>query len=167
MIQQTLGDLERPSAGGTIEYVSMISQPPTSRDRYTLTPLHAKGGIGQVWLARDTAMDREVALKELRPDRSDNDRDAAAVPRGGADHRASSSTRGSCRSTSWPAVETERRRGAPYYTMRFVRGRTLSEAVARLSPRTRRRQGQSLELLALLQAFVGVCNAVAYAHSRA
>ncbi len=107
----------------------MISQPPASRDRYTLTTLHAKGGIGQVWLARDTAMDREVALKELRPDRSDND---ALLRRffqearitGQLDHPGVVPVYELARS------DVRADGGRPYYTMRFVRGRTLSEAVA-------------------------------------
>jgi serine/threonine protein kinase len=39
-----------------------------SQERYTLTHLHASGGIGRIWLARDTAFGRNVALKELRPE---------------------------------------------------------------------------------------------------
>jgi eukaryotic-like serine/threonine-protein kinase len=166
LIRQTLGDIERPKrAGGAIEYVSMISQPPTSRDRYTLSSLHAKGGIGQVWLARDTAMDREVALKELRPDRSDND---ALMRRffqeakitGQLDHP------GIVPVYELARGDTSTGDGRPYYTMRFVRGRTLSEAVDVYHRELAAGKASLSELLALIQAFVGVCNTVAFAHSR-
>src|SRR5262245_58358181 len=35
--------------------------------RYQRTGLHAEGGMGSVWLARDGRLDRVVALKELQP----------------------------------------------------------------------------------------------------
>jgi serine/threonine-protein kinase len=50
--------------------------------------------------------------------------------------------------------------------MRFVRGRTLSEAAGAYHARRQRGEATPLELRELLGAFVGVCNAVAYAHSR-
>src|SRR5262249_24113093 len=56
--------------------------------------------------------------------------------------------------------------GQPFYTMRFVKGRTLSEAARAYHDKRRTGRDEPLELLALLNAFVGVCNSVAYAHSR-
>jgi len=54
----------------------------------------------------------------------------------------------------------------PFYTMRFVKGRTLSEAI-KAFPRCRAEaKFDPLEFRSLLGAFLGVCNAVAYAHSR-
>src|SRR6516165_2038234 len=50
--------------------------------------------------------------------------------------------------------------------MRFVRGRTLSEAVQEYHRKRTARQAGLLELRDLLSAFLGVCNAVAYAHAR-
>ena len=55
---------------------------------------------------------------------------------------------------------------APYYTMRFVRGRTLSEAIRAYHKKRAAGEADSVGLVELLTAFVGVCHAVAYAHSR-
>jgi hypothetical protein len=38
--------------------------------RYVLRGLRAVGGVGEIWLARDAELDRDVALKVLRPDRA-------------------------------------------------------------------------------------------------
>src|SRR4029078_6161692 len=54
----------------------------------------------------------------------------------------------------------------PFYTMRFVKGRTLSEAIRDYHVRRRSGRAGPLDLLTLLKAFVVVCNAVAYAHAR-
>ena len=44
---------------------STAAPEPEHRERYTPIRLHAKGGIGQVWLVRDQVLGREVALKCL------------------------------------------------------------------------------------------------------
>src|SRR5262249_40504210 len=45
--------------------------------RYDFTSIHAAGGMGRVWRARDRQLDREVALKELRPEQVGNSKIAA------------------------------------------------------------------------------------------
>jgi eukaryotic-like serine/threonine-protein kinase len=56
--------------------------------------------------------------------------------------------------------------GQPFYTMRFISGRTLNDAVTAYHARRRNGQAEPLELSELLGAFVTVCNTVAYANSR-
>src|SRR5205823_5378709 len=43
--------------------------PADDEARYVLRGLRAVGGIGEIWLAHDSALGREVALKVLRPER--------------------------------------------------------------------------------------------------
>ena len=157
-IQRSLCDLPAPDAPTAMVTVDEIPRP---HERYSLTRLHASGGIGRIWLARDTAFGRNVALKELRPERA-----ALAAHRtrflqearitGQLEHPG-----------IVPVYELALRPDdqQPFYTMRFVRGRTLSEA-ARAWHQTRvRTQGDMLDLVPLLNAFVTVCNTIGYAHS--
>jgi serine/threonine protein kinase/tetratricopeptide (TPR) repeat protein len=135
---------------------------PESFGRYTLTRLHALGGIGRVWLARDDILDRDVALKDLRPEQS-------VLPHLQARFLKEARITGRLEHPGIvPIYEVGRRADgqAPFYTMRFVRGRTLSAAVAAYHRRRAQGGAVALELRELLASFVAVCNTVAYAHSR-
>ena len=158
-IQRSLCDLPGPDAPTTMVMVDDIQRP---QERYSLTRLHASGGIGRIWLARDSAFDRNVALKELRPER-------AAL----ATHRTrfiqEARITGQLEHPGIvPVYELALRPDdqQPFYTMRFVRGRTLSEAARRWHHTRGGTQGGMLDFVPLLNAFVTVCNTVAYAHSR-
>ena len=159
VVQQTLSQLGEPS-GHVL--VSTIAYTPETRERYTLTRLHAKGGIGQVWLARDQPLGREVALKELRPEQAANPAvwsrflEEARIT-GQLEHPGIVPVY----ELAPPAEDRQ-----PFYTMRFVRGRTLSEAVRDYHARRAEGRADPLDLPGLLNAFVGVCKAVAYAHAR-
>jgi PAS domain S-box-containing protein len=130
--------------------------------RYTLTSVHASGGLGRVWRARDSQLDREVAVKELLPERASNSKNAARFIRearltGQLEHPG-----------IVPVYELTFRTDTnePIYTMRLVRGRTLSGAIDAYHAKRATGKAEPLEFVALLTAFVAVCNTIAYAHSR-
>ena len=150
------------SLGGSAQLVRTIAYTPESHGRYTVTRLHATGGIGQVWLARDQALGREVALKDLRPEASANPKMAArfleeAQITGQLEHP-----------NIVPVYELARGSDEDrlYYTMRFVRGQTLAEKIKAFHQRRRDQESTPLEFRVLLTAFTSVCHAVTYAHSR-
>jgi serine/threonine-protein kinase len=158
-VRRTLGEALRPQGPGPVSTADSL---PGRGGRYVLSRLHAKGGIGQVWLARDSSLGRDVALKELRPDRAHQPalrirflREAQVT--GQLEHPG-----------IVPIYElgTKPTDDEPFYTMRFVRGRTLTEALRAYHGRRQRGEAGPLEFRDLLAAFVSVCNAVAYAHSR-
>jgi PAS domain S-box-containing protein len=158
-IQRSLEDLPRAaglSMGTTIDHVP---EPP---ERYTLLRLHGRGGFGQVWLARDSVLGRQVALKELRSEKAES----AAVR---ARFLREAYIAGRLEHPGIVPVYELARRGSdqrPFYTMRFVRGRTLTEAARAYHQKRQAGQTDSVELLALLNTFVTVCHTVAYAHAR-
>jgi hypothetical protein len=128
----------------------------TSSDRYELdrAALLGRGGMGRVLDVRDLHLGRRVAMKEL-PDPSP----AVRGPDLGRFLREARVTARLEHPSIVAVYELGRRDdGTWFYTMRKVRGRTLSEAI-RTAPRLDSR-------LELLGHFVHACQALAYAHSR-
>jgi PAS domain S-box-containing protein len=159
-IQRSLAELPGPERGG--HQLVTVDHVPGPHERYARLRLHATGGIGRVWLARDVALGRDVALKELRPERAGQ----AAL---GARFLQEARITGQLEHPGIiPVYELGRGRDdqQPFYTMRFVKGRTLSEAAHAYHEDRLAGRADALELPALLSAFVTVCNTVAYAHSR-
>jgi serine/threonine protein kinase len=135
---------------------------PENRGRYTLSRLHKKGGIGQVWLARDGSLRRNVAFKELLPQH-------AGHPSVQARFLKEAQITGQLEHPGIvPIYEVGQQpdEQAPFYTMRFVHGRTLADAAQKFHRRCSEGTAGVLKLRELLSAFVVVCNTVAYAHSR-
>jgi serine/threonine-protein kinase len=133
--------------------------------RFRVIRLHAKGGLGEVFLALDTELNREVALKEIQAQLADDPRYRArfefeAEVTGRLEHPGIVPVYGLGRMPE----------GRPFYVMRFIKGKSLKEAIrlfheAERQPRRNRSQSR-LELRDLLGRFIDVCDAVAYAHSR-
>jgi WD40 repeat protein/tRNA A-37 threonylcarbamoyl transferase component Bud32 len=124
--------------------------------RYQVLRPYAKGGLGEVHVALDRELHREVALKQIRQPYAGDPANCMrfmqeAEITGGLEHPGIVPVYGL-------GVHAD---GRPYYAMRLVQGETLRHAIAKL------RAGEGgLTLRMLLTRFVAVCNAVAYAHSR-
>jgi WD40 repeat protein len=128
---------------------------PGSGRFHVLRP-HARGGLGEVFVALDQELHREVALKEIQA-RFAGDAESRgrfvqeAEITGGLEHPGIVPVYGLGTYAD----------GRPYYAMRLIQGETLREAIRKLHA------GEpGMTLRGLLTRFVVVCNAVAYAHSR-
>jgi PAS domain S-box-containing protein len=136
--------------------------PSVAPGRYRRIRLFATGGIGHIWLVHDNALGRQIALKELRPEQADDAllrmrflREAQIT--GQLEHPGIVPVYELAR---WPGDQR------PYYTMRLIRGRTLTESARAFHDRRAAGTVDWFAFLSLLNAFVGACNTVAYAHSR-
>ncbi|SIO59279.1 WD40 repeat [Singulisphaera sp. GP187] len=135
-----------------------------ARGRYVLIRAHARGGLGEVFVARDKELGREVALKAIQERLADDPANRARFIReaeitGNLEHPGIVPIYGLGQSAD----------GRPYYAMRFIEGETLAAAIDRfhLSGEPIHAAGaRSVALLALLRRFNDVCNAIDYAHSR-
>jgi serine/threonine-protein kinase len=133
--------------------------------RFLILRPHAKGGLGQVFVARDTELNRDVALKEIQDQFAFEPRfrsrfEFEAEVTGGLEHPGIVPVYGLGHLPD----------GRPFYAMRFIKGNNLKDAIARFHDAEKkpgRNQGLStLELRELLGRFIDVCDAIAYAHSR-
>jgi serine/threonine-protein kinase len=167
-------DEDAPTEAGSQHRTGpVIRLAPSTDDRYDVGPVIGRGGMGEVRLARDVRIERDVAVKLMRPEQRDEGSIARffreAQVQGRLDH---------------PAVVPVHdlgvdRDGNPYFVMKRLTGTTLAQVIeagggvasARRidvattlsqpaepsSPWTRRQ---------LLSRFVDVCLAVEFAHTR-
>jgi serine/threonine-protein kinase len=132
--------------------------------RFRVLRPHARGGLGAVFVALDSELNREVALKQILDHHADDPGSrqrflVEAEITGGLEHPGIVPVYGLGTYDG----------GRPYYAMRFIRGESLKEAIEQfhadgaLEDDPGRR---SLELRKLLRRFTDVCYAIEYAHSR-
>ena len=127
--------------------------------RYTAYDYHAEGGLGVVYRAKDEELNRTVALKCMKAAGS------ATSPIGQRFLLEAEITS----QLDHPGIAPVHGRGQmddgrPYYAMRFIDGETLQDATKRYHLSTA--SDRNVEFRRLLKAFVGVCETMAYAHSR-
>ena len=150
------------SSGRGGRYVGVPAVP--AGQRFRVLRSHARGGLGAVFVAVDTELNREVAVKQILDHHADDPVSRArfvveAEVTGGLEH---------------PGIVPVYSLGAddggrPYYAMRFIRGDSLKEVIERFhaDPELKVDAGRrSLQLRKLLRRFTDVCNAIEYAHNR-
>ncbi len=135
----------------------------SSGTRFRVLRPHAQGGIGKVSVAFDAELQREVALKQIKPERADDADSRArflleAEVTGRLEHPGIVPVYGLGRDDQ----------GRPFYAMRFVRGTSLDEAIKKhhSGGHDSSARARTLELRNLLDRFAAVCHTIAYAHSR-
>jgi serine/threonine-protein kinase len=134
---------------------------------YEILRPHARGGLGEVFVARDRQLGREVALKEIQSEHARHPNHRSRFLReaeitGRLEHPGVVPVYGLGQYAD----------GRPFYAMRFIRGDSLKDAIRAFhgtegeSAMSHTGAARNLEFRQLLGRFVDVCNAVAYAHSR-
>ena len=161
-VGSALGSTEDGDADRTTSYA--VGSATSDGRRFRVLRPHARGGLGVVFVALDSELNREVALKQILDHHADdpNSRQRFLIEAeitGGLEHPGIVPVYGLGTYGS----------GRPYYAMRFVKGDSLKEAIERFHGDAAMKADpgrRSLELRKLLRRFTDVCNAIDYAHSR-
>ena len=149
-------------ADRTVDY--SVGTATSDGQRFRVLRPHSRGGLGAVFVALDTELHREVALKQILDKHAYDPISRArflleAEVTGGLEHPGIVPVYGL---SSHPD-------GRPFYVMRFIRGDTLKEAIDRFHADEGLKKDfgrRSLEVRKLLRRFMDACNAIDYAHSR-
>jgi tetratricopeptide (TPR) repeat protein len=146
-----------PKVGSTV--LTRAFEPQLRSGRYLMRRQHAQGGIGEIWLAEDAEIGREVAVKRLRKRREAMQERflVEAQITGQLEH---------------PGIVPVHDlglddAGRPFYVMSFIHGRTLHDALEEFhAGGSASGEDREVQASRLLDVFVKVCHAVAYAHFR-
>ncbi len=151
-LQRAVGD-----APTSDEVIFSVSQ-------YDYFRFHAKGGLGEVYLAGDKDLHRQVALKFMQK-----------RIEGSAESQNQFSVEGEVAAQlEHPGVVPvygmgHTSDGRPFHVMRFIQGDTLGDVIDRFHQEHdgESNPGQrSVEFENLVSRFISVCNTIAYAHNR-
>jgi eukaryotic-like serine/threonine-protein kinase len=147
-----------------LEFVLGKAAKEEGASRFRVVKPHAKGGLGEIFVARDEQLDRVVALKTIRSELAEHESSRArfigeAEITGRLEHPS-----------IVPVYALGRDRDKrPFYATRFIDGKPFDQAIetyhrehAALNDPGKR----PLALRKLLGNFIAVCNAVAFAHNR-
>jgi eukaryotic-like serine/threonine-protein kinase len=167
---------------GTTLPPQTLDEPERPQRRFHILRPHAEGGLGRVFVALDSELNREVAFKDIKPAHAQR-KDAQtrfvveAEVTGGLEHPGIVPVYGLGHFDD----------GRPFYAMRFIRGQSLLDAVRRFYAKASRDKSQPADAPAsasaaqptdklpyasqrefrdLINRLIDVCNAMQYAHDR-
>ena len=135
--------------------------PNHSPPRYQILEEIARGGMGVVYRVNDLDLDRVLAMKRLTPTKKDISADAQSDIYARFLEEVQVTAQ-----LDHPAIVPVHDLGfdddgAPFYTMRYVKGRHLGEIIKQA-----RNQQEGWKLTRLIDVFIRVCQALAYAHAK-
>lgn len=141
-----------------------IEAGPNSVARYAPLGMHARGGLGAVYRAKDNELGRIVALKRILPARENDSNSKArfvfeAEVTGALEHPGIVPVYGLSRYGD----------NLPYYAMRFIQGQSLSNAIKSFhdeNPISSSKTFYDRAFRQLLRRLIDSCNALHYAHER-
>lgn len=140
-----------------------VGQSSSTGQRFRIKRLHAKGGLGEVFLALDQELHRDVVVKEIQSQYANDLSGRArffleAEVTGRLEHPGIVPVYGLGTHTD----------GRPFYAMRFVRGESLQQAIERFYSREAEQpvSQRAIEFRQLLGRFIDICETIEYAHSR-
>jgi len=143
----TIPDTAAPTHAARVS-LGPVRTPVTPDSRYQLRALIGSGGMGEVWLAHDIRIDREIAIKMMR-----GNPDPDAVARFLREARVQGRL-------EHPAIVPVHDLGAdeklPFFAMKRLSGRTLHDVITANEPEWTRQK--------LLARFIDICFAVEFAH---
>jgi serine/threonine-protein kinase len=165
--QSSVTPVERASSSALLEGTPTVASPPpaSAAHRFRILRLHAEGGLGEVFVAQDLELNREVALKQIKEQCADDPSSRErflfeAEVTGGLEHPGIVPVYGLGRDAT----------GRPYYAMRFIRGESLKDAIADCHARRSEHGGANgsaaPDVRKLVDRLRSVCDAIGYAHSR-
>jgi serine/threonine protein kinase len=136
----------------------------TARADFRDLRFHAAGALGEVFMARNAELNRDVALKFIKSERS---RDPDSLRR----FLLEAEVTGRLEHPGVVPIYAlgSDASGSPCYAMRFIRGETLQDAIDAFHAAEKLGRDPSERAMALrelLTRFVSICSTMAYAHSR-
>jgi serine/threonine protein kinase/Tfp pilus assembly protein PilF len=134
---------------------------PRVKERYKLLDNFAHGGLGNIWLAEDTSIHRQIAFKELLPKALKN---RSVVERFMEEAQITGQLEHPCIVPIYDVGYQDN--GTPFYAMKLLKGGNMEKAIEEMHALARGSTERQLAFTRLLRQVISVCQALGYAHGK-